>query len=215
MRLRIIFGTVILVLMFSIVSADDGGSFGLLTGNLTSADVCGYGVGYIGGSIGIGDEATTFFGSITYGFSQYTEGRFKLGLVDPDYKGSEPGLLLGFDFKYEFLDYYDTMRKNPFDMAFGAFLEYGDFENGSVLELGGNIIGSIPYKLESGAAIVPYARLNLRMENFSAGEFDDTDIQVGLNLGGKFEVSSEVNIYGEVQVDGNTALFLGAEMRAF
>jgi hypothetical protein len=189
-------------------------SCGLATGNLTSADACGFGVGYVGLFGGWGDDATSVFGTITYGFSDYTEGRFKFGFSDLDVPRSDPQIMVGFDFKYELLDYYDKLRKNPCDLALGAFTEYVDYEGFSEFELGGNIIGSIPYRFESGYKLVPYSRINIRLERYS-NHGSESDFRAGLNFGAKFELSSEFNMYGELQVDGNTGLFIGAEIRAF
>ncbi|MBN2227059.1 MAG: hypothetical protein JW763_06810 [candidate division Zixibacteria bacterium] len=206
----------VLLLMAGMVSPVQGRSAaGLAMGNLTTADACGYGLGLVGGHIGICDEGTSVFGNLTYGFSDYTEGRVKLGFFDPDIEGADPKIMFGADFKYEFLDYYDRNRKNPFDLAFGGFLEYVDFEGGSVLQIGGNAIISIPYRFDSGRRIIPYGRLNLRMEKVSAGDNDESDFFAGLNAGAKFEASEEFNIYGEFQLDGNAGLFFGVEFRAF
>lgn len=193
-------------------------SAGLASGNLTTADVCGFGVGYVGGYVGVLDDATTIFGSVTYGFSDYTEGRVKLGFSDLDGSATDPKLMLAIDFKYEFMDYYDKNGKQPMDMAFGGFLEYIDYGGFSVLELGGNYIASIPYRLESGRKIIPYGRVNLRLESISTdfpGGNDNSDFKFGLNLGVKYELTTEMNLYGEFQIDGLNGLFLGLDVRMF
>ena len=193
-------------------------SAGLISGNLSTADACGFGIGYVGGYVGILDDATTVFGSLTYGFSDYTEGRIKLGFSDLDGSATDPEFMFGADFKYEFMDYYDKNRKQPLDMAFGGFLEYVNYEFASVLELGGNYIASIPYRFQSGRKIIPYGRANLRLESVSfdaPGVDSESDFQFGLNLGVKYEISSEMNLYGEFQIDGFTGLFLGLDVRVF
>ena len=191
-------------------------AFGLTTGYLSTADACGFGVGYIGGFAGIGDDGTTLFGSITYGFSDYTEGRFRLGFFDPDYPGSDPVLTLCADLKYEFMDYYDRHTKNPFDLAFGGFFEYTNIENANVWDLGANAIGSIPYKFASGRRLVPYARLDIRLEHVSVDNAgSDSNFRAGLNLGTKFEMTPDFHLYGELQIDGNFGLFTGVDIRAF
>ena len=201
----------LIIICPSFIFAD---SAGLASGNLATADACGFGVGYVGGYVGILDDATSVFGSITYGFSQYTEGRVKLGFVDGDGDESDPELFLGVDFKYEFMDYYDKNGAQPLDMAFGGFLEYMDLGRMSVLELGGNYIASIPYRFQSGRKLIPYGRADLRMEKISVdGGGDDTDFQFGLNLGVKYELSTEMNLYGEFQIDGLTGLFIGLDVR--
>jgi len=191
-------------------------SFGLAGGNLATADACGFGVGYLGGFVGILDDATTVFGSLSYGFSEYTEGRIKLGFSDPDGSSTDPELMLGVDFKYEFMDYYDKNANNPADMAFGGFLEYVDYSFVSFLEIGGNYIVSIPYRFSSGKRIIPYGRADLRLEKASVdGGDSDSDFKFGLNLGVKYELSKEMNLYGEFQIDGLNGLFAGIDVRVF
>ncbi|MCP4703559.1 MAG: hypothetical protein GY865_03035 [candidate division Zixibacteria bacterium] len=193
-------------------------AIGMATGNLTTADVAGFGVGYVGGHVGILDDATVIFGSLTYGLSDYTEGRVKIGFSDLDGSDTDPKLILGVDFKYEFMDYYDKNGKQPMDMAFGGFLEYVDYGAISVLELGGNYIASIPYRFKSGRRLIPYGRVNLRLESISVdipGGNNDSDFKFGLDLGVKYELTTEMNLYGEFQFDGFSGLFLGLDVRMF
>ena len=205
----------LIVLCPTLIFADGAG---LASGNLSTADACGFGIGYVGGYVGILDDATTVFGSLTYGFSEYTEGRIKLGFADLDGSATDPEFMFGADFKYEFMDYYDKNGKQPLDMAFGGFLEYVNYGFGSVLELGGNYIASIPYRFKSGRRLIPYGRANLRLESISSnipGSDNNSDFRFGLNLGVKYELSTEMNLYGEFQIDGMTGLFLGLDVRMF
>ncbi len=187
-------------------------SAGLVTGNLATADACGFGLGYLSGNLGLGDNTTSFFGTLTYGFSQYTEGRIKLGLSDGE--RTDASLLFGADFKYELLDYYDASHPAPVDLALGGFMEWIDYDGISVLQIGGNIISSIPYRFKGGQKLVPYGRINIRLEKLSNGN-SNTELELGLNLGTKFELSNDLSFYGEIQIDGNTGLFLATEMRVF
>ena len=191
-------------------------SAGLFTGNLTTADAVGTGIGYFGGFVGFGDNMSTVYGTFTYGLATYTDIRFKLGFSDPDYEGSDPKLMLGCDLKYEIMDYDDTLHKNPFDLAAGGFLDYADYDYAPVLEFGGNIIGSIPYRFKSGQKLYPYARINVRMERIDPERGDaNTDFEAGMNIGTKFEMTPDFNLYGEFELDGNTGVYFGLEVRAF
>lgn len=193
-----------------------GNAYGQATGNLTTADATGFGVGYVGGFAGLGDDATSIFGTITYGFSDYTDGRLKFGFSDADGPNADPEILFGIDFKYEFMDYYDKNGKQPMDMALGGFLEFVNFQGGSVWEFGGNYIASIPYRFKSGRKLIPYGRANLRLEQVSIDNADNkSDFKFGLNLGVKYELTTEMNVYGELQLDNNTGLFLGLDVRMF
>ncbi|MCX6827217.1 MAG: hypothetical protein NTV06_08160 [candidate division Zixibacteria bacterium] len=174
-----------------------------------SANVSGFGIGYLGGSFGLGDELKSIYGNITYGLSDYTDGRLKLGFSDLDQPNTKPKLLLGLDFKYQFMDYYNKKNKDPFDMAVTCLFEYVDYGGWNVLEFGGGLIASIPYRLNSGQRLIPYGRLNFRLE-----DIHESDFVAGLNLGVKYELSQGVNVYGEFQIDGNSGFFTGLEFRA-
>jgi hypothetical protein len=198
---------------FTISRADN--SFGCISGNLASAEAIGYGVGYLGVFGGFGDNANSVFGSASYGFSKYTDGRVKLGFSDADNSGSDPRLFIAADFKYQFMNYSNQNRRQPLDMAVGGFTEFSDYGPFTIFQLGGNLIGSIPYRFSSGARLIPYGRLDFRLERWSFPGFSDSDFRAGLNLGAKYELSPDMNIYGEIQIDGNTGLFTGIEFRAF
>lgn len=200
------------ILLSPALYADE--SAGLLTGSLSTAQTVGFGNGQIGGFAGFGDEFTTLFGAITYGFSDYTEGRFKLGFSDPDIPDGDPELAIGADFKYQFMDVNSRTRKQPLDMAFGFLFEWVDIEGFSLIQLGGFLTGSYPFKLSSGSTLSPYGRINIRMERVSNGD-SESDFEGGFNMGVKFDLSPSVALFGELQIDGNTGLFTGLDFKAF
>jgi hypothetical protein len=207
---------VLLSLLF--ISAYGRESVGLATGNLTTAEACGFGLGYTGLILGYGDEASCIGGYVTYGFSNYTEGRIKIGFSDLDGPGTNPEFLFGLDLKYKFMDYRSQERNNLLDLAFTTLLEYVNYPGSSVFELGGGLIGSIPFHFSSGHSLVPYSRLSLRWERYSAyqGYYDaESNYRVGLNTGVKYDLTSGMNLYGEFQLDGNSAVFLGLEILSF
>lgn len=185
---------------------------GLASGHLATAEPCGFGVGNIGAIVGLGDNSNNFLGSISYGFSQYTEGRLKLGLSDAD--RVDASLMFGADFKYQFLSRKDSNHP-PLDMALGGFFEWVDYDILSVLDLGGQIIGSYNATLSNGQHLIPYGRFGIRIENVSIGDESESDLRFGLNLGTKYEPSRDLGFFAEFQLDGNTGLWLGVEFRAF
>ena len=216
---KIILTAIISIILISVnVSADAKGSVGLASGNMSTADGCGYGMGYTGVYLGYGQDAAVVIGAIRYGFSAYTEGRIKIGFSDLDAPNTDPKMLFGLDLKYKFMDYNDKMTDYPLDMAVGVLVEYVGYERESILELGVNLIGSIPYRFKSGRRIIPYLRTNFRLEKTTneivAGQ-SESNFRVGCNPGAKYELSSDVNLYGEVQIDGNTGLFIGIELLTF
>jgi len=193
-------------------------SVGMASGNLTTADACGFGLGYTGLIFGYGDAASCIGGYVTYGFSNFTEGRIKIGFSDLDGPGTDPEFLFGFDLKYKFMDYSGEMNNNPLDLALTSIVEYVNYPGSSVLELGGGLIGSIPYHFTSGRSLIPYTRLNLRWERYSENpgmNIAESNYRVGLNMGVEYELSSDINLYGEVQIDGNEAIFTGLEILSF
>ncbi len=211
-KIFLVAASILLLAMFP-VQEGFAESVGLASGNMTTANAVGFGVGYFGGILGLGDNITSFIGTLNYGFSQYTEGRVKLGIVDGD--GTDATLFLGADMKYQLLDHYDAVHPAPLDLALGGFFEWANYDPITVLQLGGNVIGSIPYRFTGGQRLIPYGRVDIRLERLSASGNSDTNLELGLNLGAKYEMSSEMSFYGELQIDGNTGLFLGTEIRAF
>jgi hypothetical protein len=207
MKKVIIITFTIAVLASGNVLAIDAAGSGF--GCLTTAKALGQGKGYLGGAIGLGDNATSFFGSFDYGLSTYTNGRLKLGIYDPDM--GDAGFVFGADFRYQMLSISENPN-NPFDLAPGGFLEYIDYEGGSVFEIGAMVIGSYPFETSGGNILAPYARFNLRLEHYSSdGGGSDSKLKFGLNGGVCFEISDMVKLYGEFQLDGNDGLFLGVD----
>ncbi|SYZ73653.1 conserved exported hypothetical protein [Candidatus Zixiibacteriota bacterium] len=206
------FSIFVLLLIGTMARAD---SFGLISGALSTAEASGFGNGYLGVFGAFGDNANSFFGTISYGFSNYTDGRFKIGFSDPDGPGTNPQLFIATDLKYQFMNYNDKSHKQPLDMAVGGLLEYVDYDPVTMLQLGGFLTGSIPYRFNNGTRLIPYGRLNFRLERASYDGHSQSDFEAGLNLGTKYEWTHDVNMYGEIQIDGNTSLYLGMEFRAF
>jgi len=187
-----------------------GSSFG----TLTTARAMGQGTGAFGFGVGVADR-TSFVGSFAYGLSEYSDGRLKLGLADPD--NSDTKLTLGADYKWQFWNYGPT-TKHPFDFAVGVFLEYVDFDPFSALQLGGQLIGSYPVHLKDGGTLTPYGRFNARLEWLSrdlpptaTGDDSESNLEVGLNGGVQWQMTTTVGLYAEFQLDGNDGIFLGID----
>jgi len=189
--------------------------FGSSFGNLATAKAMGQGKGVFGVGVGIAD-ATSVVGWFNYGLSDYVDGRLKLGLVDADVGDTE--ITLGADFKYQFWSVNGAVA-NPLDMAVGGFLEYVDYGPVSALQVGGQLIGSYPFTLQSGTTLSPYGRFNIRLERRSwdvnyrgfGSSGSDSELEFGLNGGVAWQVSPTVNVYGEFQIDGNDGIFLGID----
>lgn len=220
----------ILICMGSLAQADNvGSSFGALM----TAQSLSQGRAAIGGRLGVAD-ATSFIGSLGYGFSGTGDGRVKLGLVGDDLSESE--LVLGADTKWQLMRAFNvdangqaSRTKNPFDLAIGPFVEWFKADYGvgtvrgssTVSQLGVQMVGSYPVALNAGGSLSPYARINARNEWLSFEASDglggtvsgsDSHIALGLNGGVAWRPrASAVALYGEFQVDGNNGVFFGLD----
>ncbi|MFH2050643.1 MAG: hypothetical protein ABIJ12_14510 [bacterium] len=182
---------------------------GTAFGTTTTAKVIGAGNGNFGMVAGIAD-ATTFGGTFTYGMSNYIDGRVKLGLISAN---SNTDIVFGADLKYQIWSVSDAAAK-PFDMSLGGLLEYTSGDHYSILHLGGFVLGSYPFQLNNGSFLTPYARFNLRLENFSADDGgSSSELEFGINGGVSYDLSKNMTAYGEFQIDGNDGVFFGLDFR--
>ena len=225
--------TVALLLAFATTAMAD--NFGSTFGALTTASATGRGETYLGGRVGIAD-ATSFVASLSRGFSNIADGRFKVGLVDDQAFKTE--LILGADLKWQVWNVEtpaaqgaNATSKYPFDLAIGPFAEWVQFgfdnnpilESETVFQLGAQIVGSYPVHLKNGALLSPYSRLNVRNEWFSTNlapgvpstyEISDSHLALGFNTGLAWRPKGMTTVfYGEIQIDGNDGVFLGADFR--
>jgi len=203
----------VIALLLTATSYADG-SFGSAFGTLTTARALGQGNGTFGFGVGLADN-TSFVGTFNYGLSEYSDGRLKLGFVDPGAGDAE--ITLGADYKWQFWN-VNANSKNPFDFAVGMFMEYVGFDPYSVLQFGGQLIGSYPVALKKGGTLTPYARFNARVEWISwdlplhvSGDDSESNLEVGLNGGVQWQMTSTVALYTEFQIDGNNGVFVGID----
>jgi hypothetical protein len=208
--------TLVLVIVLSFIAATSyaDASEGSAFGTLTTARAMGQGKGTFGFGVGLADN-TSFVGTFAYGLSEYSDGRLKLGFVDPGAGDAE--ITLGADYKWQFWNVNST-SKHPFDFAVGMFMEYVSFEPVSVLQFGGQLIGSYPVALKRGGTLTPYVRFNARVEWLSwdrplhvSGDDSESNLEVGLNGGVQWQMTSTVALYTEFQIDGNDGIFLGID----
>jgi len=203
--------TILLVLLFS-VSSFAVDAVGSMFGTLTTAQALGQGRGDLGGGVGIAD-ATSFFGTFTYGLSEYLDGRVQAGMYDMG-DGADAEFAFNADLKYQLWSMKETAAKHPFDMALGGFFQYLSGSGSSVVEVAGYVLGSYPFTLKNGSVVSPYGRLNIRLESIS---FDspyidsESNLEFGFNAGVAWRISPATKIYGEFQIDGNDGIFLGID----
>lgn len=201
-------------LIMTLCSSGRTASVGSSFGCLTTAHAIGQSKGSFIGGVGIAD-ATSVFGRFDYGLSAYTTGGLRFGLVDSD--GADTKVTLGADFRYQFMS-AKGLKNGALDMAMGGFFEYADFGPVSALQLGGQLLGSLPMTLQGGTVLTPYGRFNIRLESvdidanpFGKGGGSDSNLEFGLNGGVKWDISRNMNMFFEFQLDGNDGLFFGLE----
>jgi hypothetical protein len=204
----------VLTVFVTVASSFAFDAVGSSFGTLTTAQAMGQGKGNFGFGVGIADQ-TSFVGTFAYGLSQYSDGRLKLGLTDPD--NGDAKVTFGADYKWQFWN-YGSGSNHPFDAAVGMFMEYVDYDVVSAMQFGGQIIGSYPIVLKQGGTLSPYARFNARVEWLSMdmpvgwhGDDSESNLEVGLNGGVQWQMTPAVATYLEFQLDGNDGLFFGID----
>ncbi len=198
--------SIITVLVLTIATAGSAGaavgsSFGALSSGRTLERRAG--MAQLGVGIGIGnDHRNSLTGALSYGLFEFTEARLRLGLADAD----KVRVTLGGDFKYQFMDAGPALD-DPFDLSTGLFFEYIK----DVFQVGGQVIASRTFLRGRMQALEPYARFNVRMEHFNS----DSHIEFGLNAGLRWGITPNISLFGELQIDGNEALFIGLQDSIF
>jgi hypothetical protein len=227
---KLVVAMCMICMVASVAQADNiGSSFGAL---MTAQSVA-QGHYVLGGRVGVA-EATSFYGTLGYGFSRNGDGRVKLGFVGDDLTESE--LTLGADAKWQIWKSYQvnaegqvTRTNHPFDLAMGPFVEWFKADVGTATlgasvtatQLGAQVVGSYPVQLKGGSSIAPYGRINVRNEwaSFSSSSTQlgaisgsDSQVALGVNAGMSYRPrASAVALFGEVQIDGNNGVFFGLD----
>ncbi|MBK7090878.1 MAG: hypothetical protein IPH59_04020 [bacterium] len=219
--------------IFAVVLLSAAPSQALMIGQMRSAETSGWGSLNLTTGIGIFDNVKHIFGTVRYGIASQVDISGSLALLDHE-ANDDASLLLNADVQYQFMQ---SKLGYSFDMAAGAVFEYFSMGYGNVdastWTIGLNYIVSKPVKLENGFAFTPYGRLNVRSDNYSAEtevvelgvpgttsrlskllnsqatvSSDESDFNIGVNLGSVFPISSKISLTGEVQIDDEVG-FLG------
>lgn len=198
-------------------------------GQVSTARTLVRGANDAGGYIGIFDGFTTLFGQYRRGLSTNMDFGLQAGLIDPDARGADAGLILGGDVKWNVM----SAGYDPFDLALGARGSFYDISSVSVFSLGGAVIISRDYAIEGGGILAPYGSVNIRLEHasydeveslnapgLSAARFnghgiddDDTNLEIGGTAGVKWELSDFVDALGEIVLDEDWGLVLGLNFK--
>ena len=184
------------ILFASAAKADS--AVGSSLGTLTTARVLEekQGMAGLGVGVGGGDDRNSVAGWLTYGIFEYTDITGKIGIADAD----EARVVLGAEFKYQLMDAGSQLH-DPFDLSIGGFFEYID----EVFQIGAHVTGSKAYLLDNQQVLAPYGRFNVRLEDYDS----DSNVEFGLTGGVRWGITRNISLFGELQLDGNEAIFLG------
>lgn len=217
-KLTLIMVLVLVVMAGSAVMADVGSAFG----TQATAQALGQRVGYFGVGVGIADY-TSVVGSFDYGLSKYTTGRLKLGFTDGG-DNTDMSLSMGAEVRWQIWQ-AGGVNKRAVDLAIGPMIEYFKINTSSpavnnevsVFQFGAFVLGSHSFIMTNGQLFTPYAKLNVRNENVHVQavgvDNSQSDLRVGLGTGVSYQMSNTMNLYGELQFDGNNGFFMGVDFK--
>lgn len=183
-------------------------------GQLAPARTLSQGSALAGGYFGLYEDALAFFGQFRYGMARNLDGALKFGFIDFDGPANDAGFVIGADLKYQF---FDDRLGDPLDLAFGGSFGFAGTSDFTDFALGFDFISSKSFKMRNGNHVTPYGRLNLRGERVEVdtpfGNADDTDFNIGLNLGTDFELTTDFSLLGELQIDDQMGFIAGFAYR--
>ncbi len=217
-KLILVTGLVLVALAGSSVMADVGSAFG----TQATAQSLGHRVGFFGLGVGIADY-TSVVGNFDYGLSKYTTGRLKLGFTDSG-DNADMALSMGAEVRWQIWQ-AGGVNKRPVDLSVGPMIEYFKISSRvqsistdvSVFQFGGFVLGSHGFMTSGGKLITPYAKFNVRNENVKVEvqnvSASQSDLRVGLGTGVSYQMSNTMNLYGELQFDGNNGFFMGVDFK--
>ncbi len=181
--------------------------FAQYSGQISTAVTTPEGASRVSAYAGIYDGALGILGQYRYGVNRDVDFGVKLGILDFDSPINDAGIDLAGDFKYRLLQ---RDLRDPFDLSLGGAADFMAVSGLHIFSIGFNAIGSYDIKLHSGHNLVPYGRLNLRVQRESPERGDsNTDFEIGLNLGTSFELSKSTRAFGEFQFDDPFAFYFG------
>jgi len=158
-RVRLLIGTlaVAAIMLVSVPSQAQ------LLGQVSTARTLERGANDVGGYLGLFEDFTTVFGQYRHGLSGNLDFGLQGGIVDPDVRGADAGLIIGGDLKWMVM----SAGADPFDMALDARASLYDISNVSVFSVGGLVLISRDYRLSQGSNLSPYGGVNIRIDGNS------------------------------------------------
>ena len=198
--MKTLIGLVSIFLMtFSIATAQ-------FSGQLSTAETVIKGSSIGSGFVSVYEDGFGVLGQYRLGFGGYSDFGFKAAIIDHD-RPDQTGFMIGADYKYQMME---VRIQDPIDMSIGGMADLALFENFNTLSFGGFLVGSSPLSMSSGRKLTPYGRIILRIDRFDsdAGP-SDSDFNIGLNAGADLELTTSTHVLMELQLDEQTALYMG------
>lgn len=223
--------------MFAVVLLSAAPSQALMIGQMRSAETSGWGSLNLTTGVGIFDNVKHIFGTVRYGIASQVDLSGSLALLDHE-ANEDASILLNADVQYQFMQSKLGYSFDMAAGAVFEYFSYGSGPvDASVWTIGLNYVVSKPVKLDNGFAFTPYGRLNVRSDNYSADEeiielgtitkpvmrpglskllaanatrsVDESDFNIGVNLGSVFPISSKISLTGELQIDDEFGFLAG------
>ncbi|MEW5873912.1 MAG: hypothetical protein AB1752_01870 [Candidatus Zixiibacteriota bacterium] len=222
-RIRLLIGTLTMV----VITLASSPLQAQLLGQVSTARTLERGANDVGGYLGLFEDYTTVFGQYRHGLSGNLDFGLQGGIVDPDARGADAGLIIGGDLKWMVM----AAGADPLDMALAARASIYDVGNLSVFSVGGLVLISRDYRLSQGSYLSPYGGVNVRIEHssfdsdgfgsgdsFAAriaqnGDDSDTELDIGGVAGVKWEMSDLIDAIGELVLDDNWGIVLGLNFK--
>jgi len=185
---------------------------GGVMGQISTAEAVPSGAIDLGAYVGAYEDANTIFGRFAVGIMSNADFEVKSGILDSE-GGDDPNFMIGAGIKYHF---YNRVAGAMPDMALNWVAEIYDIGEDATLWLAGmGLVASYPIRLKNNSDISPYGRLQLRIEGVSVGDYDKSDFDIGLNLGGQYKPGDRLQFYLEFQFDDQVGLIAGINFAVY
>ncbi|MGB5105535.1 MAG: hypothetical protein WBP42_02360 [Candidatus Zixiibacteriota bacterium] len=212
-------------------------SYALMIGQMRSAETSGWGSLNLTAGVGVFENVKHVFGTVRYGVASQLDVSGSLALLDYE-ATDDASILFNADAQYQFMQSKFGWALDMAGGVVFEYFSFGDdFADASTWTIGLNYVVSKPLKMDNGFAFTPYGRLNLRSDNYSSDvtvpnppgapraigarglsklqqsqatvSNDNSDFNIGINVGSVIPVSSKINLTGELQIDDEFGFLAG------
>ncbi len=207
--------TILPALMAVIVFAIPSNSFATIFGQVSTAYTLEPGTMDVGGFVSVFESSALAFGQYRRGIMSNADFGVQAGFVDPEV--GDMGLALGADVKFLLMR---TGADTPFDLALDPRFSYLNLDAYSLVSIGGSVVISRDYALESGS-LAPYGAFNMRLENSNWDESaapglsdgSDSDFEMSGIAGARWDITELLDILGEIVFDRDIGFTIGMNFK--